>query len=74
MHQSKFSRVNKNMSVEFDEEIKFNKSYNKSISTPVSGLTEWMIKKGIVKDEKGAKSAMIIVAILCFALAIFFIL
>jgi hypothetical protein len=59
------------MSVEFDEEIKFNNSYNKSISTSTSGLTEWMIKKGIVKTEKSAKSLMIIVTILCFALAIF---
>jgi hypothetical protein len=59
------------MPVQFEEEQNFNDSYNKSISKSNSGLTAWIIKKGWAKDEKGANSMMIIVTIICFALAIF---
>lgn len=62
------------MPVEFDEEIKFNDSYNKLTSETSSGLTAWLIEKGIAKNEKNAKSVMIIVSILCFALTIYFLL
>ena len=54
----------KSMSVEFDEETKFNNMYNKSVSSAPSGLTAWIIKAGIVKDEKGAKNIMIIAGIM----------
>ena len=61
------------MPVEFDEEKKFNNMYSSSVSGSVSdsGLTSWLIKKNIVKDEKGAKSFMTLVTILCFGLSIF---
>jgi len=61
-------------SVEFNEEKDFNRSYaqNASRTSASSGLTGWIIKKGIAKDESGANSVMIIVMIICFALAIFF--
>jgi len=62
------------MSVEFDEETKFKNLYNNINKSELSGLTGWLIKKNIVKDEKNAKSVMIIVIIVCFALSIFFIL
>lgn len=60
------------MSVEFDEEAKFNSLYSKSISRPSTGLTGWLINVGISKDEKDARNIMIIVAIICFALSIYF--
>jgi len=60
------------MSVEFDEEAKFNNMYNKSLSKPYSGLTKWIIENGLAKDERGAKNIMIIVSIICFSLAIYF--
>ena len=58
------------MSIEFNEETKFNDTYNKSVSKSSSGITEWLIKKGIAKNENGAKNIMIIISILCFALSI----
>jgi len=61
------------MSVEFDEGKDFNKSFNRSISGEKTGLTDWLVKTGIAKDENGAKVIMFIVAILCFALSIFLI-
>jgi len=62
------------MSVEFNEEKDFNRSYtqNANRASASSGLTGWIIKKGIAKDESGANTIMIIVMIICFTLAIFF--
>ena len=60
------------MSVEFEEEKQFNSAYNQAISSAPKGITGWLIKTGIVKDEKGAKNLMIIVSIICFTLAIYF--
>lgn len=60
------------MSVEFEEEKQFNSVYDKSVSNTTGGLTNWLIKTGIVKDEKSAKNTMIIISIVCFALAIYF--
>jgi len=62
------------MSVEFDEETKFNNTYNESVSKQSSGLTTWLIEKGVVKNEKGAKLLMIFTIILCFTLTIFLLL
>jgi len=62
------------MSIEFDEEIKFRNTYNQLNEKTSSGLTSWMIKKGIVKGEKDAKLVMIIVIVVCFALSLFFLL
>jgi hypothetical protein len=60
------------MAVEFNEENNFNQEYRTENATSVSGLTKWIIKKGIAKDKKGAERLMIIVAIVCFAIAIYF--
>ncbi len=60
------------MSVEFDEETKFNNTYQNSTSDTVSGLTGWLIEVGVAKDENGAKNIMIAVTIICFVLAIYF--
>ena len=59
------------MGVEFEEEKDFNTSYNRSLSGEKTGLTDWLIKVGIAKNESSAKVIMFIVAILCFALSIF---
>ncbi|MFH0755643.1 MAG: hypothetical protein V1910_03225 [bacterium] len=61
------------MSIEFNEETKFNNIYNKSVKKPSSSIMTFMIKKGIVKDENSAKNIMIIISILCFALSVYFI-
>jgi hypothetical protein len=58
------------MSVEFNEESGFNKMYDKSGQT--GGLTNWVINKGIAKDEKGAKIILNTITVVCFSLAIFF--
>ena len=62
------------MSVEFDNEIKFKNLYDNVSRSEISGLAGWLIKKNIVKDEKNAKSVMVIIVIVCFALSIFFLL
>lgn len=60
------------MVVEFEEEKMFEKGFNRASNSQSSGgLTNWMIKKGIAKDESGAKTIMVIITVLCFALAIF---
>lgn len=61
------------MSVEFDEEKNFNSAYNQSVSGSTSGLTSWLIKKGWVKDEKGAQYIMLLIIALCFGLTFFLI-
>jgi|LakMenEpi03Aug12_release.lakeMendotaPanAssembly.Ray.scaffolds.fasta_scaffold3190431_2 hypothetical protein len=53
------------MSVQFEEENKYNFSYR---SPEVKGITGWMIKKEIVKDEDGAKTLMIIISVICLVL------
>jgi hypothetical protein len=60
------------MSVEFDEEIKFNSVYNRATQKTPSGLEKWLIEKSIAKSEKGAKLVMVFIIILCVALTIFF--
>ena len=60
------------MSLEFDEEKKFNNEYDKLTPNAKQGLTNWLIKIGAAKDENGAKNIMIVVSIICFALAIYF--
>lgn len=61
------------MSVEFEQEKQFERAFDQSTSSTSGGLTKWVIKTGFAKDEKGAKNIMIIVSIICFALAIYFI-
>jgi len=55
------------MSVQFEEENKYNFSYN---SPSPKGITGWMIKKGYVKGETGAKKVMTIIIIVCFVLTL----
>jgi len=56
------------MSVEFNENrpVDYNYPQNKG------GLTSSLIKMGLVKDEAGAKKAMLLIAVICFALSIYF--
>jgi hypothetical protein len=55
------------MSVQFEEENKYNFSYK---APQPKGITGWLINKGYVKDEAGANKLMIIVTVICFVLAI----
>lgn len=61
------------MSVEFEQEKQFERVYDQSSTSTSGGLIGWLVKSKIAKDEKGAKNIMIIVSIICFALAIYFI-
>jgi hypothetical protein len=35
------------------------------------GMVAWLIKKGIVKDEKTAQIVLLVVAVICFGLAFY---
>jgi len=59
------------MSVEFEQEKEFDKTYEINRGSS-SGLTNWIVKTGIAKDEKNARIVMAIIAIICFILAIYF--
>ncbi len=59
------------MTVEFNEEKEFSKDYNTQ-KTQKSGMSLWLIKNGITKTERGSQILLIMVAIICFALAIYF--
>ncbi len=59
------------MAVEFNQEKEFDQLYEVSNNSR-SGLTNWIIRIGLVKDESGAKTIMIIIAVICFALMIYF--
>ncbi|MEI6528131.1 MAG: hypothetical protein WCO10_00465 [bacterium] len=56
------------MSVEFKDTNPF-KQMPKPQSPSIGG---WLIKKGFAKDQKGADQLMIIISIVCFAVAIYF--
>jgi hypothetical protein len=61
------------MSIEFDQDNEFMKIYaNKNSSSSSGGINNWLVKKGIAKDSKGADMIMIIVSVVCFAIAIYF--
>ncbi len=55
------------MNVEFNE----NRPNNYNLPEQQSGLTNFFIKLGLAKDETGAQKVMIIVSIICIALAIY---
>ena len=59
------------MSVEFNEDEKFNKVYRTQQNT-TSFFTNFIIKAKLAKSEAGAKKIMSIITIVCFALAIYF--
>ncbi|MFZ2038986.1 MAG: hypothetical protein WAV11_03565 [Minisyncoccia bacterium] len=41
-------------------------------SNHTTGITAWFIKNGWVKDQKSAEVLMIVISIVCFAVAIYF--
>jgi hypothetical protein len=55
------------MNVEFNE----NKPIDYSMPAKVGGVTNFFIKLGLAKDEAGANKVMIVVTIICLALAIY---
>jgi hypothetical protein len=57
------------MSVEFNENNPYKGIASVSQSTGIGG---WLIKKGFAKDSKGANQIMIIISIVCIAIAIYF--
>lgn len=66
------------MSVEFNEEKNFGqqlygRNAGSGASSGASGITAWIIKRGWAKNESVANGLMIVVTIVCFAVAIFFI-
>lgn len=56
------------MGIEFDE----NKPINYGYTQKKGGITNLVIKMGLAKDEAGAQKVMIVMAIIFFALAIYF--
>ena len=61
------------MPVEFNEEEKFNEVY-RTEKTNTSLFSKWIIKAKLAKGEAGARNVMAIITIICFALAIYFVL
>lgn len=62
------------MSVEFQDENPnnaFYKSRQDSLSSSTPTLAGWLMRKGIVKSEKGASVLLVTITVICFALAIF---
>jgi len=59
------------MPVEFDEENKFNEGFVRDV-TQTGSIANWLVKNKIARDENGAKKIMLIIAIICFAVAIIF--
>lgn len=60
------------MSVQFEEENNFNKAFSKEAKTS-GGISSWLIQKGVVKDDAGAQKFLLIVAVVCFLLTLYFI-
>jgi hypothetical protein len=56
------------MNVEFNE----NNPYKQIPVAGSNGLTGWLIKKGLAKDTKGANALMLIISVICIAIAIYF--
>ena len=56
------------MGVEFNE----NKVADYNYQPQKGGLTPLFIKMGLAKDESGAKKIMVVIIIICFAIAIYF--
>jgi len=57
--------------------VQFEEDYNRpnfgNQNSSEKGLTGWLIKKGIVKDEKSAQMVLISVMIICFGITGFLI-
>lgn len=58
------------MGVEFNEDNNFGRRNFGGQQTPK--MAAWLISKGIAKDEAGANKVQVIMALVFFALAIFF--
>lgn len=56
------------MGVEFNE----NKPVDYSYEAKKGGISSLVIKLGLAKDDKGANQVMIIISIICIAIAIYF--
>lgn len=56
------------MTVEFNENQPTNYNYRPN----KGGLSNFIIKSGLVKDEKGARLLMQVITVICFAGAIYF--
>ena len=56
------------MGVEFNE----NKPVDYGYEAKKGGISGLIIKMGLAKDDKGANQAMIIISIICIAIAIYF--
>ena len=59
------------MSVQFDDQG-FAAAYENRIKAPSGGMAGWMVSHGFAKDESGANQALIVLSIICFALAAYF--
>ena len=56
------------MGVEFNE----NKPVDYGYKAKKGGISNLVIKLGLAKDDKGANQIMIIISIICIAIAIYF--
>lgn len=59
------------MAVEFSEEEAFNKSFTAG-PAETSALNKFFIKIGLASNEESSKIVMIVITIICFALAYYF--
>ena len=59
------------MGIEFDEENKFNQAFQNE-SKKIGAMAKWIIDKKIAKDEKGANTILIVFAVICLALSVYF--
>jgi len=58
------------MSIEFDTDQQERQFTSKILGQPrESGITGWLIRHGIVKDEKGAKPILMAIVTINFAIA-----
>ena len=56
------------MGVEFNE----NKPVDYGYQVKRGGISSFIIKMGLAKDDKGANNVMIVISIICIAIAIYF--
>lgn len=59
------------MSVLFEEENNFNAGFARDV-TPSGNISKWLIKNKFVKNDAGAQKLMLVITIICFAVAIYF--
>ncbi len=57
------------MSVEFNEQQSNFRPFDQK---PVSGISKIVISLGLAKDQAGANKVQLVVALICFSLAIYF--